>query len=279
MDDDYTASDPITKDEVLTVTTPGVLANDSPTPFYEPFDTDAANNAAFGAAYPDYVHTGDGVLSVVNGVFRIENPNVAEEILLFPDAPTDSYVVELDVSTQTTTPGSHNVGLRIGGNNITFHPGYTPIPGAFRVDGPGGFGNTNMGFVPPITTLHHMTVEVDATTGVFDITIVNGSNPAEVFTASFTNPASVGQPISLRVGGATNGQALYDNVSIRKANIVAFDATSTEGAAVTVNPDGSFTYDPAASATIQALNDAGKLGDGYVHLHDQRPVLSDHQLR
>ena len=38
-----------------------------------------------------------------------------------------------------------------------------------------------------------------------------------------------------------------------RITVTDYDDTSTLGAAVTVNPDGSFSYDPTTSATLQAL--------------------------
>lgn len=45
--------------------------------------------------------------------------------------------------------------------------------------------------------------------------------------------------------------------------VSAFDATSAEGATVTVDPDGTFTYDPTAAAALQALNDGDSVVDTF----------------
>jgi len=47
--------------------------------------------------------------------------------------------------------------------------------------------------------------------------------------------------------------------------IVAADSASSSGAAVTVNPDGSFTYDPTGSATLQALNNGDTVTDTFTY--------------
>ncbi len=48
-------------------------------------------------------------------------------------------------------------------------------------------------------------------------------------------------------------------------NLVTFDSTSVNGAAVVVNPDGSFSYDPSGSATIQTLDQGQPLTDTFTY--------------
>ncbi len=48
-------------------------------------------------------------------------------------------------------------------------------------------------------------------------------------------------------------------------NVTDFDATSTMGAAVSVNADGSFSYDPTGSATIQALDAGDNTADSFTY--------------
>lgn len=55
--------------------------------------------------------------------------------------------------------------------------------------------------------------------------------------------------------------SLFDNDP--GSNLVSFDSTSASGASVTVNADGSFSYDPTASATIQALKSGEMLTDAF----------------
>ncbi len=47
--------------------------------------------------------------------------------------------------------------------------------------------------------------------------------------------------------------------------VTGFDATSTQGAAVTVNADGSFTYDPTGAAALQALAGGATLDDTFTY--------------
>src|SRR4029079_4499502 len=95
--------------------------------------------------------------------------------------------------------------------------GYTPVVGAFRVEGPGGFGNEDMTFLPIQGVLYHW--EVHSTPdGLFTIKITDPGNPANVFQDSFTNLASYGGPIGFSVTGEPSG--LFDNLSISLANAV-----------------------------------------------------------
>ena len=45
--------------------------------------------------------------------------------------------------------------------------------------------------------------------------------------------------------------------------VSAFDATSVQGATVSVNPDGSFSYDPTGAAALQALNNGDSVNDTF----------------
>ncbi|MEZ5303426.1 MAG: hypothetical protein R3F11_22715 [Verrucomicrobiales bacterium] len=83
---------------------------------------------------------------------------------------------------------NYNVGLQIGDNSLAFHPGFTGVPGALRIEGPGGFGSSNMGFVPYNNVLHHVEV-VQHANGMFDLTVTDSNNPLNVFTTSWFNPA------------------------------------------------------------------------------------------
>lgn len=47
--------------------------------------------------------------------------------------------------------------------------------------------------------------------------------------------------------------------------VTAFDAVSTLGAAVAMNPDGTFTYNPVPSATLQALGAGNSLDDTFTY--------------
>jgi len=129
-------------------------------------------------------------------------------------------VISLGVTTSLATPVNVNVGLRVGDNNLIFHPGYVAGLGAFRIDGPGGHSNTSMGFTPNRSFFSEMTVTIDADTGSTEIRIVDGGNPSleffEVFEDSNYQPGVTVIGLS---AGSTDGIALseFDYVTIESS--------------------------------------------------------------
>jgi hypothetical protein len=101
--------------------------------------------------------------------------------------------------------------LVLGQDVINFHPGYNAPPGAFRIDGPGGAPNADMGWVPPLGVLNHVEI-LSLPSGLFNIKVTDGSNPANVFTTSFTNAGSYGGEVGPSAVGAPS--AMFDNLSI-----------------------------------------------------------------
>ena len=67
-----------------------------------------------------------------------------------------------------------------------------------------------MGFVPAEDVLHLVRVMADGY-GQFDITVMDGADPNNVFTASFYNPGSVGGLMGFRRSGQGVGVGFFDN--------------------------------------------------------------------
>ena len=122
-----------------------------------------------------------------------------------------SFVGDLTIGFDTTvvgSAGSINVGLRMGDNTFLFHPGYPT--GAFRIDGPGGHPNSDMGFTPSFDP-SRFTVGVNASTGVATIDIVNSAGSHhEVF--NDPNYVAGSTTFGLSVGGS--GSAKFDNLLV-----------------------------------------------------------------
>jgi hypothetical protein len=111
--------------------------------------------------------------------------------------------------------GNTNVGIRVGANNIVFHPAHGG--GALRAEGPNGFGNQNMGFTPAGGVLHTMDLAVNAATGQVTIAVTDANNPSTVYAARFTNAgyAPGTDQIGFKYGSGTGGDAgQYDNLQI-----------------------------------------------------------------
>lgn len=198
--------------------------------FSETFDTNVGNTAGFNAQYPAFTTSGVDPISVAGGVVTITNGTNANNTTT---ATIPGFAQEVFISADIgalSSSGSFNVGLRIGNNNVVFHPGF-PGGGALRVEGTGGFGNTNMGFVPANGVLHHLEVH-QLLTGQFDITFTDGGNPLNVFNTSFTNLSSVGGPIGLRRSGPVGtspGQGLFDNFLVTDTTVVPEPTTAVLG--------------------------------------------------
>jgi hypothetical protein len=183
-----------------------------------------ADSAAAAAAYPDFTSTlNGGTATVVGGVLRLTGlgPAGTQSDQLFAVSHSSAPSGELTIFGQvgaSNSNGNYNVGMVIGQNRLVFHPGFTAIPGAFRVEGAGGFGNTNMGFVPANGLLHQFEIH-SFPSGLFTIKVTDAANPANVFDAQFTNLASYGAPIGfVRSGPAGSGagdfDGRYDNLQI-----------------------------------------------------------------
>jgi autotransporter-associated beta strand protein/VCBS repeat-containing protein len=66
-------------------------------------------------------------------------------------------------------------------------------------------------------------------------------------------------------GNNTGLDGLTINGSVASGSIVAFDSVSDLGATVTMNPDGTFTYDPTGSAELQALAAGESVTDTFTY--------------
>lgn len=183
--------------------------------FQETFPTDTATTAETLAAYPSFTFTGTGTAAVTGGVLNLSGTNTTNSLITTSGFPGD-LLIQLQLG-KNPGGGSANVGLMIGGNRIVFHPGYAG--GAFRVEGNGGFGNTNMGFNPPggAGVFSQMEVMVNATTKGFLVAVPNASNPDQVFAVRFTNANYA--PGTDRIGPTRNTSSatdvgFYDNLVI-----------------------------------------------------------------
>jgi hypothetical protein len=127
----------------------------------------------------------------------------------------------------TGTPSSPNMG----DNFILFHPGYAG--GALRVEGPGAFGNTDVGFTPAIGAGNLYTLEVlYLGSETFQVTLTDDSNPLHTFSKTWSNSALVPQPY--RVAVASNdafGDAVtvFDDIRIGNAQATATPEPASVG--------------------------------------------------
>lgn len=184
-------------------------------PFSENFQS-IAPSANAEVDYPAFTPTGIQPRTVdASGVLRLGSGPVpaANFFTVTPAgyAAGSELVLKIDMGFDGQ-PGFGATALRLGGNTILFHPGYNGPPGAFRAEGPGGFGNSDMVWVPAIGVLHHVEVH-SFPTGLFNVTVTDGANPSNVYATSFTNAASYGGEMGPAAAGAA--AAIFDNFSIQ----------------------------------------------------------------
>lgn len=186
-------------------------------PFSEDFQSPAPSSDA-AADYPEFTAALNGGSAVVDasGFLQLIGTGAGEDMSFtvpISPSPTDEITIFAQIGASNSN-GNYNVGMVVGGNQLVFHPGYGAIPGAFRIQGPGGFGNTSMGFVPANGSLHLFEVH-SFPNGDFNIQVTDADNPANVFNTSFNNPASYGGPIGFWRSGPNAGEdGRYDNLQI-----------------------------------------------------------------
>jgi PEP-CTERM motif len=201
-----------------------VYANPVALPFFEPFNNLSANATV---DYPQFTAEGPAAAWTVDaqglrtnsvGYSPLDGP--AFSVTPNP-TPTGEIVINVDMGWENKScVGCGGTGLRLGNgsgtsseNTMAFLPAYNAPPGFFLINGPGGTsGAQDMGWVPALGVLHHVEIH-SFPSGLFNIKVTDGLNPANVYTNSFTNPLAYGSDIGLlAVGG---GSAIYKNLSIQ----------------------------------------------------------------
>ena len=166
--------------------------------------------------YPAFTSTlSGGTATVSGGVLHLTGagPATTQSDQLFTvsysAAPTGEVTIFAQIGA-SNSDGNYNIGMLVGENRLVFHPGFTAVPGAFRVEGPGGFGNASMGYVPANSLLHQFEVH-SFPNGLFTIKVTDAANPLNVYNASFTNLASYGGPVGfVRSGPSGSGAGDFD---------------------------------------------------------------------
>jgi hypothetical protein len=183
-------------------------------PSSESFNT-PSNDASFSTNYPAFTTTGVLTRTVdAGGILRlgsgIGNPATTWTSVTPAPVPGGGILINVDMGYDGAA-GTGSTSLVLGANVINFHPGYPSPPGAFRIDGPGGGPNQDMGWTPGLGVLHHVEI-LSSPSGLFDIKVTDGSNPANVYTTSFTNLGSYGGQVGPSAVGSQG--AMFDNLSI-----------------------------------------------------------------
>lgn len=211
-----------------------------------------------GASVAFHPDTGEVAVSLRANEFRLYDPTLTTVLTSFPFARTDSLGVQ---------PGTGNIVTRVGFSEV-------------RIFDDGGSQIGSIMPSPPVSDF-----AVDPATG----NIAEASTNVEVWDPTGTTildsipaPSVGGSAVGVAYGGTGNLIIGYDNhgsldVMARGVlgndtdpdgdplTVTGFDATSANGAAVTVNPDGSFTYDPTGVPAIEALGAGETLADTFTY--------------
>jgi hypothetical protein len=157
------------------------------------FPADATGAAAVAALYPRFTLSGAGAsltnVSTLLGVAEVDGAGVPGGNGGFFSISTAGFPSSLVIVSRigrNSTNSGYNIGLRVGQNNIVYHPG-APT-GFFRVEGDGGFTNRDMGFTPAAFAFQNFTVCVNGTTGEFLVGVHDVGAPAPSYAVEFKNP-------------------------------------------------------------------------------------------
>ena len=110
-------------------------------------------------------------------------------------------------------------------------------------------------------------------------TLTRLSNPADTVTVTSTSTQTYATNLISIHNRESGRRSNLDNIIVSQGllandtdpdasdtlTVILFDATSVSGAAVNVDPDGQFTYDPTAVAAIQALDAGDVLTDTFTY--------------
>lgn len=191
-----------------------------------------------------------GTATVTIQVTGVNHSPIAEAVGLETDATTPitqegpgllAHVSDANTTdTLTITPVTEetNVGATV---EITADGGFTYDPQTSL---------TLQALQPGQTVIDHFTYEVSdgnggQTTGIVSITVHGEAQPPNDFATTDNHT-----PLTISAPGLLENDLIGANAATA---IISADGTSAAGAHVVVNADGSFTYDPTTSASLQAL--------------------------
>src|SRR5215213_7508559 len=201
----------------LAFTAMSAVAEPVSLPYMQTFDTDI-DAANFFNIYSEFTAevSGGGEIhpSVQDGILRLPpvTPTGVYSLSVTPD-PLPEGAIILDIDGGNAAGGGNQFRFRVGFNAIIFHPGYDaggPTQGAFRIDGPGGFPNVALPFLPAVGSLYHLHVVLNPD-GSNSVQLSDPNNAGNVFNTSWTSASAHNGPF----GPAWFfGQGIYDNFSI-----------------------------------------------------------------
>ena len=202
--------------------------------FEEPFATKStAPTVDYPALRFDPIEMGLGKsrsanASVLDGALRLCRESVAATPAAFA-AETDTVttikkfsgklVVSVDIGADSQNCGECHVALQLGDLAFLFHAGHCTrqgIRGLFYISKSGRLvvPATDLGFVPDVDILHHMSVYYDGK-DTFYVCLVDGLDPRRVFRTTYIDSGRSNEPFTVGVyrSGHPN-VGLFDNLRV-----------------------------------------------------------------
>jgi VCBS repeat-containing protein len=220
-----------------------------------------------------------GIAGAINATPSIQALNISS-ISMPPPIPVIAInnIVGLTVNDPAYTLANTDLGTTDGNNTsaeLTYTLNSQPSGGTLKKSGVAlnnGETFTQDDIDNSLMTFEEGGVETDP--GGFDFTVRDPALNSE----SGTFVIRVIQAISVSADTASSdedtvasesqlsaGANLLSNDTGNSLTVTTFDAVSTNGAAVSVNPDGTFTYDPLAVSSIQQLSVEASIVDTFTY--------------
>jgi hypothetical protein len=175
----------------------------------------------------------DGDTSTATVTVNVANVNA------LPDAVDDSFRINENTQLSGTLLGNDDLGDEV--TTVTAFNSTSANGGSVSVDAAGNFTYT------PVTNF------VGADTFTYTITDVDGDTSTATVTVTVLNvnvnalPDAVDDSFDINENSPLSGSLLgNDDLGDNPTTVTAFDNASTNGGTVNVNPDGTFSYTPAA---------------------------------
>jgi VCBS repeat-containing protein len=284
----YDDSYPANEDNVLTVTDPGVLSNDTdpdvgdtltvtPSPYNTTsaqgatvtvnadgsFSYDPTNATALQALAPG--ETVDDTFSyTVSDGNLTDSATVTITVSGIDDAPTavddaDTTPEETAVTISVLTNDSDPEGDAISITDITQGTNGTVVD-----NGNGTLTYTpDTDFVGQDSFTYEITANGKTDTATVTVTVTNQNDLPTANDDSYS--ANEDTVLNVPADGVLGNDTDPDTGDTLTVTPSPYNTTSTQGAAVTVNADGSFSYDPTNATALQALAEAATVDDTFTY--------------
>ncbi len=209
----------------------------------------ASDGGLFGMAPVEITinDVNDAPVAVADGPYSATeetelNVTLATEGVLANDTDQDEDPADTLTAVLDSQPANGTVTLNADG---TFD--YTPDP---QFDGTDSF------------TYHANDGSADSSSATVTIEVTGANDAPTANNDTYSTSEDAALNVALAADGVLDNDTDPEDDTLTVSD---FDATSVMGAAVSVDSDGSFSYDPTGSATIQALDAGDNTSDSFTY--------------